>query len=496
MVRFSVVTDYGTQLMEDRGDRSLLEILRETGSSVYAPCGGRGTCGKCLVTVYGEGETLACTWFPKEGSVVILPGEEEASILVSQTGFLEDWPLAPNPLGYRSPAPTGIAIDIGTTTLVLYFVDLVSGVIRKIASLLNPQRVYGADVIARIRYCQEHEQGTSELQQSLTDAINRELDGFAARELPDRSCFEKVVLSGNTAMLHLFLGENPVSLATAPFTPRFTTSQLRSGRTSGLHVHPDAIVTTLPCLTAFVGADIVAGLAALKNPPPNFLFLDIGTNGEIALAAGHKVFTCATAAGPAFEGAGISCGMGAVSGAISSFSEPGSFRVIGHSLPAGICGSGLIDATAWMVTHRIVDETGFLEKPFDIAPPYGITITPQDIREVQLAKSAIAAGISVLLRHAGLTFDDLDALFLAGGFGNTISLRSAAAIGLIPPQLIPKTFPVGNSAVAGALLFLKNPAFESKINRILQQSEYLELSNRDDFTLEFAINMDFHPSPA
>lgn len=490
MIKIKIITSGNIWIIESDAGHALLDILRKNGYEIYAPCGGKGTCGKCLVTVKGEGEIISCQYYPDKNIEVILPGENEANILVHQTEYLEDIPCKKG-ADYISQNPYGVAVDIGTTTVVLYFLSLLTGKIEKISSFLNPQKTYGADVITRINYCQEHKNGLTELKKLIVDAINKELDIFKQKQKLNPANFEKIVIAGNTTMLHIILGEDPLSIALAPFKPKFIEKQVKKGHSTGLNINADAEVVTLPCISAFVGADIVAGLAALKVSQKNYLFLDIGTNGEIALIKEEKIFTCATAAGPAFEGANISCGMGAVSGAISVFSNPEKYQVIGNSEPLGICGSGIVDIVAYLLVNDIIDETGLLKEIFIISPEKNIQIVQQDIREIQLAKSAIYSGIKILMNLAGLSFSDIDALYLAGGFGNYINIKSAIQIGLLPNELRDKIYPVGNSAGIGALQYIKSGDFEKKIDAILKNSQYIELSNVDKFTMEFALNMNF-----
>jgi uncharacterized 2Fe-2S/4Fe-4S cluster protein (DUF4445 family) len=491
MTKIKIVTPESVNTVKSAKGFSLLHILRKGKYKIYTPCGGKGTCGKCRVKVKGEGEVISCKYFPEKDIEVILPGEEEANILVHQTEYLEDYPFIVSQSGCQNTYPCGIAIDIGTTTVVLYFLNLLTGQIEKVSSFLNPQKLYGADVISRINYCQENVNGLEELQRSVIDSINGILDDFCVNRNMDPGIFEKVVVVGNTTMLHILLGEDPLSIALAPFRPKFTDKQVRLGQSTGLRVNKDAKIITLPCISAFVGADILAGLAALKVTNRNYLFLDIGTNGEIALIKGEEIFTCATAAGPAFEGANISCGMGAVSGAVSGFSSPVSYQVIGNSVPLGICGSGIVDIIAYMLNNNLITETGLLRETFVISPHRNIQIVQQDIREIQLAKSAIYSGVKILLKKAQLSFSDIDALYLAGGFGNYISIISAIRIGLLPHELNGKIYPVGNSAGIGALQYLKSKDFEDKTETILKNTSYIELSDIDEFTMEFALNMDF-----
>ncbi len=493
MIKIRIVSPDKSRITTTEPGRSLLEIIKNSGFEVYTPCGGKGRCGKCMVNVNGEGNVLSCSYYPEKDIEVILPGKYVANILVSQTEFLEDFPFR-KPAFLHSAKPFGVAVDIGTTTVVLYFVNLLTGSIEKISSFLNPQSVNGADVISRITYCQEHVNGLRKLQSIILNAINNELDDFSAKKGTEAGNIEKVIIAGNTTMLHLLLGVDPVPIALAPFRPKFTGKQIVKGSSSGLHINPDAEMITLPCISAYVGADIVAGLAVIKPLYSNYLFLDIGTNGEMALVRGDRILTCSTAAGPAFEGANISCGMAAVNGAISYFSGPADYKVIGNSRPSGVCGSGIIDIVAFMLKNGMVDETGLLKEKLIIGSDERLQVTQQDIREIQLAKSAIYSGIKILLKYADLTFSDVDALFLAGGFGNYINIDSGIEIGLLPDEMRGKIFPVGNSAGIGALQFLKSDEFEENTDSVLKRSQYIELSDIEEFTPEFALNMNFSRS--
>lgn len=491
MIKIKIIASGKKETVNIHQGQSLLGILRNEGYDIYAPCGGKGTCGKCTVTVVGEGEVISCRYYPEKDTEVVLPGEYESNILVHQTDFLEDIPFKQKALSNPSSYVYGVAIDIGTTTIVFYFVNLVTGQVEKISSVLNPQRQYGADVITRINYCQEHENGISELQASVTGVINKELVNFIRKKDLEQECIEKIVVAGNTTMLHLLLGQNPLSIALAPFTPKFTDKQICRGSETALKINPVGEIITLPCQTAYVGADIIAGLAALKPLYKTYLFLDIGTNGEMALMKDGRIFTCATAAGPAFEGANISFGMAAVTGAISHFTDPEEFFVIGDSEPSGICGSGIVDIVAWMLRNGFIDETGLLKKPFMIGSKNNISVNQHDIREIQLAKSAIYSGIKILMKVTDSSFNDIEALYLAGGFGNYINIDSALEIGLLPNEMKGRIYPVGNSAGIGALQYLKSDEFDKRLYKLLANSEYIELSDYDEFITEFAMNMNF-----
>jgi uncharacterized 2Fe-2S/4Fe-4S cluster protein (DUF4445 family) len=494
--KIRIISGKTEKLLNNIKGSSLFEIIRDNGYNIYSPCGGKGTCGKCTVYIKGEGIITSCRYYPSTDVEVILPDKRESQILVAQSDYLEEFPLNEINISKLSKNPFGVAIDIGTTTLVFFFVNLLTGEILKIRSLLNPQAVYGSDVISRIHFCQMNSDGLTVLQQTIIQVINDVLVNFRKSSGIGETDIVKLHIVGNNTMLHILLGENPVSLALAPFTPVFTDLQIRTGKSLGLRTHPEAEIKTLPSISAYVGADIVTGIAVLKkySDIKNILYIDIGTNGEIGLITPDKIYSCATAAGPAFEGANISCGMGAVEGAISVFTSEREIQTIGNLEPIGICGSGIIDIVSYMLDNKIIDETGVLNASFNVlsgSPHKNIEINQKDIREIQLAKSAIYSGLKVLLFRAGLTFNDVDALYLAGGFGNYINIDSAINIGLLPGEIKEKIHAIGNSAGAGALQSLRSVTFDERISKVLSISEYIELSNSDEFTMEYALNMNF-----
>jgi uncharacterized 2Fe-2S/4Fe-4S cluster protein (DUF4445 family) len=245
-----------------------------------------------------------------------------------------------------------------------------------------------------------------------------------------------------------------------------------------------------------VGGDIIAGLCSINDDffKKQFLFVDIGTNGEIVLVTKDRILACATAAGPAFEGANISCGMSAVIGAISSFRD-GKPKIIGDTDAAGVCGSGLIDIVAWMLDNEVLGMDGNISEDFvlpGLEQDNELKITQQDIREVQLAKSAIAAGINRLLSIAGITTEELDNILLAGGFGNYIDIQNAVRIGLLPDVPREKYIQMGNTAGTGAVLTLKSDNFIPVMEEMRDKIEYIELSTDPDFSMEYAMNMFFN----
>lgn len=473
----------------------LLSLLRQNNIEIYSPCGGNGTCGKCKVLIKGEGSVTSCLYPVVKDIEVVLPDQREAAILIDQHAFTVQVPFNPGETINLSYYSHGVAVDIGTTTIVFYLVNLFTGGIIETKAITNPQAKYGSDVISRINFTAMSPDGLETLKKEIIQAINFQLDHFC--ELLEISLDDlvKIVIAGNNTMLHLLLGVNPLPIALAPFTPAFTSEQLRKGEEMSFHCNPQAEIKILPSVSAYVGADIVAGLASIRplNQYKRYLFMDIGTNGEMGLVTPEKIWCCATAAGPAFEGANISCGMSAVEGAINTFN--GEYTVIGNRSPQGLCGSGLIDVTAYLVKNKIISPDGVLEKDFIIVPKSDeqkeIALTQQDVREVQLAKSAIRAGVNILLNKASLTFADIDVLYLAGGFGNYIDTDNAIAIGMLPAEMKNKIISLGNTSGTGALLSLKSVLFDENIRKILDQSVYIELSNEEDFTLDFVMNMGF-----
>ncbi|MCK5821552.1 MAG: DUF4445 domain-containing protein, partial [Bacteroidales bacterium] len=359
------------------------------------------------------------------------------------------------------------------------------------ASFLNPQKAFGADVISRIQFTME-QKGLNKLQEVLRIELDKNIQLLCEKNGIDKTAISKLSLAGNTSMLHILKGVDPSSLASYPFTPIFIDLQIITSQELGLQSVPKASIHFLPSLSAYIGADIMAGVAASEMPDDEgySLFLDIGTNGEMALGNKNRIICCATAAGPAFEGAKISCGLGGVDGAIHSFSLE-NFETIGNSRPIGLCGSGLIDVVASLLKSQELDLSGYLENPVHFLKESDLSLTPQDIREVQLAKGAIAAGIETLLKMAEIQIDQISKVYLAGGFGYAIHPESASAIGLLPKALIPKIILAGNTSGLGARLYLHADEFGDRISKLASTAEHFDLSMDMGFNESFVMNMGF-----
>lgn len=485
----------------------LLDLLRENKIPVSSPCGGRGLCGKCNVEIVGVGEVKACTYHVQDHLEVVVPTLPGMQIL--QDSYWPDWLSAAHPEDQDSGAGGyGVAVDIGTTTVVVFLEDLAKRKNTGVRSFVNPQQAYGADVISRIQYCRENENGVEKLQELVVQGIKSRILELCGEAGVAPDAVKEMSVVGNTTMLHIFKGVNPAPLAEYPFTPVFTEMVEMVGM-KGMEEFQGIRITLLPSVSAYVGADIVAGIAALDWPEGDeqVLFLDIGTNGEMARIDRNGILVCATAAGPAFEGAKISCGTGGVAGAVFKMDSNG-FQTINDQSPVGLCGSGLLDAVVLMLDRGVVDTSGYLEDDYVLIPENrkgvhpAISLTPQDIREVQLAKGAIAAGIEVLLKKSAITlnssiFSDhsttLPVLYLAGGFGYALDPDSAGRIGLIPEALSERVIRVGNTAALGARLYLHEPVYRERLNRIVQQAEYIELSGDMEFNELFVQRMALMP---
>lgn len=408
----------------------------------------------------------------------------------------------------------GAAIDVGTTTMAAYLIDLETGALLSTRTCLNPQRRHGGDVISRADFAGTPE-GLKALQTLVVGAMDELVSGMLAAAGAAANDVRQVVAVGNTIMMHLLAGLPVKNIAVLPFAPVYVRGFDVAATDLGLHL-PVARVTLSSCVAGYVGADTIAAILAcdMDVKPGLSLMIDIGTNGEIALGSAEKLLSCSAAAGPAFEGAQIRCGSGATAGAIDRVQFVNglvSHTTIGGGMSRSICGSGLVDAVAGMLREGIVDETGRIDEDeapdtyarflFDVdgKPALsldgrfesGVFLCQKDLREVQLAKAAIAAGVSVLMERIGATFADIDRLYLAGGFGNYIDRDSAMAIGLLPKELAGRIQPVGNAAGAGARRMLVSRDASERAEAIRRRAGYVELSNCPEFQDLFVENMMF-----
>ena len=476
---------------------NLLSALRRAGYSIPAACGGKGRCGKCRVPVNGV-MRLACRTMPQDGDTVELPITSGGVVLTS-TGAL---PKA-------QPGGTGLAaaVDLGTTTAALRLFDRASGELLAEAQGWNRQASYGADVISRIQYTLENPDGLAELSRCIRGQITellRQALGDAGRSKTE---VRELVLVGNTVMQHIFDGRPVGSIARAPFKPETLFEDTLGAALDGIPVR------LAPCVAGYVGGDITAGLLAvgMAERPGERLFLDIGTNGEMALGGSGGILCCAVASGPAFEGAGISCGMPGITGAVSHAVYDRGFMldVIGGGEAAGLCGSGLGDLAAVLLEHGVIAPGGRLLPPEE-APEHmrryltrdengnglfhltqQVSLTAADVRNLQLAKAAVAGGIRVLMEQRHITADELESVEIAGGFGNYLKPESAVRRGMLPKGTLGKLRVMGNTALAGASMLALDGANWERLRSIPAKCRDIELSGRDDFADAFTDNLTF-----
>jgi len=401
----------------------------------------------------------------------------------------------------------GIAIDIGTTTIVVYLVDLSNIQVIDVGSTYNSQIRYGDDVITRIIYATENGK-LKDLRYAVVSDINDILDNMFRRIKIEPSAVTSAVISGNTTMTHLFWELNPAYIREEPYIPTANIFPIWKASEAGLHIHPEAPVYTIPCVASYVGGDIVSGVIATKihRKPEISLFIDIGTNGEIVIGNNELLVTAACSAGPCFEGGGIKCGMRAIEGAIELIEiipetfEP-KLKVIGNTNPIGICGSGMISAVSEMFLKGVIDQKGKIIKNSNSnyikeaeegleyllfsSSDRDIVLTQVDIDNLIRAKGAIYAGISLLLKELGFTYEMIDKVYIAGGFGNYIDIKKAIIMGMLPDLPEDKFQFVGNTSVLGAYLCLLSEELRKEAEKVSSMMTYIELSIKSNYMDEF-----------
>lgn len=546
MIALTVETAEGKRLVRAPKGSALSSCLYRERLFLPQPCGGKGTCGKCRVRFLSgapqaneydcrflsekqlkQGYRISCKCVLTEDCHVLLPegGDDIWPPFMGKNGKdcgkIERLSKQSTKL---STNPQGIAIDIGTTTLAFACYDLESSECLGTYAMANHQASYGADVLSRIRGANE---GKGE---ALQDTIRRDLEEGLCRLLEeDPSCsssaaggkppvpasarasyllrergIERIVIAANTTMCHLLLGYSCEGLGQAPFTPESVSMVKRE--VNGVEV------TILPGISAFVGGDIVAGLSWLKGD--SYLLLDLGTNGEMVLHHNNTYYCASAAAGPALEGGEISCGVPGIPGAVSHVKiDRGMCRVetIAGKPPVGICGSGIIDAVAQLRSAGILDAQGMLGERFrdDGYPVFvrsqfsQIRLTQEDIQKVLTAKSAIAAGVEILCREAGVAMGDIGQIYLAGGFGVSLDIKSALGIGLLPggiaecaaegcdaAEIADRVRAVGNTSLAGAAAYLLD-ADEKKLREITARARVISLAGHPDFEKLFLEGLGF-----
>lgn len=459
-----------SEIIIDAGTGPLTDWLRHRDIPLNTRCGERGLCDSCLVEIDSR-QVRACQVTVEEhaGRRVRIP---ERSVIAQQprvaSGLRINIPRAHDPL---APAGLGVAVDIGTTTVDVLLVDLKTGRITGRASGFNGQLKFGDDVLTRIQRCPEL---LPQLQQAIIATMAALLGG--ARPV----C---MTVAGNTTMLHLLSGTDPTPIAVAPFAPAFL--EHRVLKLPGL----SDVVHLLPGMSAYVGADMCAGLLAsgLAYDAGPSLLLDVGTNGEMILRHAGRLYGCATAAGPAFEGVGLSCGMRAAPGAIERIRlrPERHLRVIGQRGAIGVCGSGYIDVLAECRRTGMLSERGHFAAREPLVLTDKVHVTEADIARLLQAKAAIAAGILTLLERVGLQQRQIKRLYLAGGFGRHLNIRNSIDCGILPGFSPGQVQVVGNSSLAGAYLALVDAGALGALVGLSRQLEVVELNLDPDYESRF-----------
>lgn len=474
--------------------KSVMEALQAQGVYLAGNCGSNGTCGKCRVHFLGDapapseadrkllspnalarGERLACKAQAAAGMRLEVAAPDESAMKVESSFSLPQQPRAEiRPGGTHSGADSSgqivAAVDIGTTTIAMSAVDAGTGQVLRTVTGVNHQRAWGADVISRM---EASNQGKGE---ELRQSILCDLD--ALREKLGLPADVKMLISGNTTMEHLLQGLPCRTLGVAPYTP------------VDISLHEYKNMTILPGISTFVGADIVSGIVAcgMDESEEICLLVDLGTNGEMAIGNRERILSASTAAGPAFEGGNISCGTAGIPGAVCSVEieeKKAHVQTIGGRPAAGICGTGVLEVVYELLKEELIDETGLLEDDyFDDGFPLadGLVFTGKDVREVQLAKSAVRAGMEVLIEAYGTDYDHIGKLYLAGGFGQKINLQKAVGIGLLPGELLDRMYTVGNSSLAGAVMAAHDPAILERMAKTAERSEEASLAESPLFS--------------
>jgi len=462
----------------------LIDVLHEFG--IEFPCGGKGTCGKCKVRLLnGEIEIteqhqhkleqlkLADDWrlacFSSCTSNITLEiGQFNQLILADESTF-----------DFIPQQGFGIAVDLGTTTLVTQLIDLSTAQVLAVETMLNPQVKHGADLISRIQACLDG--NAAEMTNIIRTAIGSMIELMLKKQELE---IRRIVLVGNTAMQLIFSGCDVTPLSAYPFHTDNLGIKTFEPKELGWNIPVTENIQFYPSIGSFVGSDILAGIAAtgIHLNDKYTALIDLGTNGEIVLGNRHQLVCASTAAGPAFEGANISMGMRAVTGAISSLAltnDEINATVIGNTTPQGICGSALIDAIAILRKQELIGMFGEInsrEQQVHLAGK--VNLTQKDINEFQLAKAALAAGLTILSNNLNIQLSDIQEIYIAGGFGNYINLSNVVATGMIEIEE-EKIHKMGNTALIGAKIFLFSGA--NTANEILSKTRHINLEGDPKF---------------
>ncbi|TCT16325.1 uncharacterized 2Fe-2S/4Fe-4S cluster protein (DUF4445 family) [Natranaerovirga pectinivora] len=386
----------------------------------------------------------------------------------------------------------GIAVDLGTTTVEMALVNLGTREVVGVIKQENDQKRFGLDVLSRAFWASENYNGIKILQKTIINQLNTLIKTLMENGTVKEEQLKKVIIGANTIMSHFIMGLDTEDVVVSPFRPVTTDMHIYTGDL--LNINPNIKVIVLPTIASFMGSDILSGMiyTNMNEVDKYSLLIDLGTNGEIVLGKKGEYISCSTAVGPAFEGTHIEKGMGALNGAINIYKSPTDYTVIGNVAPIGLCGSAIIDAIHYLMENNRIDETGLLtDKDMKAYLVEDIYITQQDVRQIQMAKSAVKTGIDILLKETGITYDDIQTVYLTGGFGEYVNRHNAGNIGLIPKMLLTRTKTLHNTSLQGGILSLYEENQLELYKRLSKETKYIELANNSQFQTQFIENINF-----
>ncbi|MBI9010913.1 MAG: DUF4445 domain-containing protein [Clostridiales bacterium] len=529
MITVSIRNDE-TKIGVDKGS-NLMDALIQSDYPLENPCNGTGTCGKCKVKIINSeqykisssdmkhlseeelslGYRLSCM-ISLEEDIEIELVQVNANHKILTYGHVPPFEFDPKvkPVGSNR---YGICVDIGTTTVVASLVDMASGNEVDTASKVNPQKKYGLDVLTRITYCAQNDLGIKDLQMEIVNCLNELIQSMVQNADINASQIIDIVISANTTMLHFLLGIDASSIGHAPYKPVFTDAQTVDCTDIGINLPKGVSIYCLPSVSSYIGADIVSGcyVSDLYKSLSTKLLIDVGTNGEIVLAHEGKLYACSCAAGPALEGMNISSGVRAQDGAIEELSlnkECVTFKTIGNHKVIGVCGSGILAILRELLHHGLVNNRGTIIKPKELSEDDyrrgyikengkkrfillenkedSLKVTQNDIRQIQLAKGAILSGLQALTQRAGVSFDSIDEVIIAGQFGTHLSSDSLVGTGIVPDELFGKIRYLGNTSKSGAYMVLMSKLARQEIEVLSNRIHYFELADTPDYERIFA----------
>ncbi len=511
--RIIQIQPHGRQIKTMSG-MNLLEALMQKSIFLRSDCGGKGKCGKCLVskaTDHGSYETIeSCMYIINDDISIKIPESSMlSSHIMSKASVYFPKVFKEQFFNVGMPDSYGIAVDLGTTTIAVYLCNMAQGKVVSSLAFKNPQAIYGDDVVSRIGVISQRSENLEKLQKLVVKSIEWGIIELLSSFEDGKNSISRMTVVGNPTMIHILAGVNPESIGISPYEPAFYDAKLFESNQLGFGIN-DVSIQTLPQVSGFIGSDILAAAQAVEfeKQPDGTLLIDLGTNGELLLKNKEKIFATSCATGPAFEGASLSCGMQAIPGAINSIEIDINNNTAGYSLinpeqlsiikPSGICGAGVIKSIAQFCEKKVIAPSGAFrsDRQKYILVPENIDngqsciyISQKDIRAVQLGKSALSTGIKFLLKKADL--DQPEKIIIAGAFGSHLDKLDLIKLGMIPKIDLDKIEIAGNSAGTGAIMTLCDDHYLDRSKQMADRIETVDLATNIDFQEAFIKNLSF-----